>query len=262
MATYPLKNLNVGSNTYQIKGGEFYVIEVGVQGYSADDFAAFPQSTNITSSSTVTVYDKDGNVVPGFDWSKLASVPCISHIITSGSGGNIDSYAGFIGIDGNQYPTLFSASFESDWKSPSSVPTRYGVRIDILQGSIDEVRGYALQVSAGGGGGSSTYEVTLCSQSLQPVPVGQFDSSSQINDMRLVDSSSEAKSFDAIFNAWKTAEVIINIGTQYDATKRHFKVIAVDEGNSTSITAVYVQNGSPRYVIFTYSGTAWTVTKN
>lgn len=152
MATYPLKNIAIGGNTYQIQGGEFYVIEVDVQGFSSDDFAAFPQSTNITSSSTVTVYDKDGNVISGFDWSKLASAPCIAHIITNGSGGNIDSFAGFIGIDANQYPTYYSASFESDWKSPSSVPTRYGVRIDIIQGSIDEVRGYALEV---GGGGSS-----------------------------------------------------------------------------------------------------------
>lgn len=152
MAIYPLKNIAVGGNTYQIAGGEFYVIEVDVQNYSASDFAAFPQSTNITGSSTVTVYDKDGNVQSSFDWSKLASAPCVAHIITGGSGANIDSYAGFIGIDANQYPTLYSASFESDWKSPSSVPTKYGVRIDILQNNIDEVRGYALQVGAGGGG--------------------------------------------------------------------------------------------------------------
>lgn len=152
MAIYPLKNIAIGGNTYQIAGGEFYVIEVVVQNYSADDFAAFPQSTNITSSSTVTVYDKDGNVQSGFDWSKLASAPCVAHIITNGSGGNIDSFAGFIGIDANQYPTYYSASFESDWKSPSSVPTKYGVRIDILQNSVDEIRGYAIQVGAGGGG--------------------------------------------------------------------------------------------------------------
>lgn len=152
MAIYPLKNITIGGNTYQIAGGEFYVIEVGIQGYSASDFAAFPQSTNITSGSTVTVYDANGTVQSGFDWSKLASAPCIAHIITSGSGANIDSFAGFIGVDANQYPTLYSASFESDWKSPSSVPTRYGVRIDILQNSIDEIRGYAIQVGAGGGG--------------------------------------------------------------------------------------------------------------
>ena len=139
MAIYPLKNISIGGNTYQIQGGEFYVIEVDVQNYSASDFAAFPQSTNITGSSTVTVYDKDGNVQSSFDWSKLASAPCVAHIITGGSGANIDSFAGFIGIDANQYPTLYSASFESDWKSPNSVPTKYGVRIDILQNSIDHL---------------------------------------------------------------------------------------------------------------------------
>lgn len=152
MATYPLKNIVIGGNIYQIQGGEFYVIEVVTQNFSADDFAAFPQSTNITSDAIVTVKDKDGNVQSSFDWSKLASAPCVAHIVTHGSGGNIDSYAALIGIDANQYPTLYSASFESEWKSPSSVPTRYGIRLDILNNSIDEVRGYAIQVGAGGGG--------------------------------------------------------------------------------------------------------------
>ena len=91
MATYPLKNIAIGGNTYQIQGGEFYVVEIETSNTSTDDFAAFPSKTHIISDSTVTVYDKDGNVQSGFDFTKLLSAPCIAHIITHGSGGNIDS---------------------------------------------------------------------------------------------------------------------------------------------------------------------------
>lgn len=153
MATYPLKNITIGGNTYQIQGGEFYVVEIETQNTSASTFAAFPSKSHIINDSTVTVYDKDGNVQSGFDFTKLLSAPCMAHIITHGSGGNIDSYAGLIGVANIQAPTYFSISFESDWKSPNSVNTRYGVMLDILQGSIDAVDGYALEV--GGGGGSS-----------------------------------------------------------------------------------------------------------
>lgn len=159
MAIYPLKNIAIGGNTYQIAGGEFYVVEIETQNTSASTFAAFPSKSHIISDSTVTVYDKDGNVQSGFDFTKLLSAPCMAHIITHGSGGNIDSYAGLIGIDASSAPTYFSISFESDWKSPSNVNTRYGIILDILQGSIDAVDGYALEV----GGGSSSLPVLAAS---------------------------------------------------------------------------------------------------
>ena len=156
MATYPLKNIKIGSDTYQIQGGEFYVIEVETSNTSADAFAAFPSKTHILNNSTITVYDKDGNVQQGFDFTKLLSAPCIAHIITHGSGGNINSYAGLIGVDVIQGSTYFAISFESDWKSPSNVNTRYGIIIEVLQGSIDAIDGYALEISGGGGGGGFT----------------------------------------------------------------------------------------------------------
>ena len=206
MATYPLKNIAIGGNTYQIQGGEFYVVEIETSNTSADDFAAFPSKTHIISDSTVTVYDKDGNVQSGFDFTKLLSAPCIAHIITHGSGGNIDSYAELIGVDASSAPTYFSISFESDWKSPSYVSTRYGIILEILQNGIDAVDGYALEIGGGGGGGSN-----LC-LTLKTTTGGNMTFAQCIENtsFRLFDNSTNtAKSFIEIMDAYAAGIPII-----------------------------------------------------
>jgi len=126
-------------------------------------------------------------------------------------------------------------------------------------GNLVSCKGDVIDLSGGGGGGGSVLEVTLSDQYGTATAVSQFDNTSSMVDMKLMDGST-AKSFNDILTAFQAGEVIINVGTQWEAEKRHFKVIDVHESNNPSISTMYIKNGSPMHVLWEYSGT-WNITK-
>lgn len=256
MATYPLKNISIGGDTYQIPIPPVFVIKC------SDPVAETSWTDWQTGGHTLTtpVLYKDGE--PS-SWSELTPESNVSFEYTSDGGTNFHTYK-LSEVSSNPDYGSSTYQFEYIGSEAGSLPNSFAyiVRLGFFNGNMNTKKGYRVPLAAqAGGGGGSVLEVTLYDQ-YQAIPIGQFDSSSSLSSMRLVDSSSTAKTFNDIFNAFKAGEVIINVGGQYDVTKRHFKVVAVNEGNPTSIVAVYMQSLSPRYVSFEYSGSDWNMTKN
>ena len=267
MATYPLKNIAIGNDTYQIAGGGggdiFWMLEwtygigptefnhtlIPINGISAYGFDKDNQIVSTSMSDLITAC--------------LNSSPCCScgfRIVTAPSAIDGETWFSLKSVyqvqnSSNYYLCTFEQAISA------TEVNQILLTVDANASPASLISCYGEKVSLGGGGSNTIFEVTLCDQYLNPVPIGQFESTSTLNNVRLVNNSS-ATSFDAIFAAWKTTDVIVNVGAQYDANKRHFRVVAVNEGSGVSIVAVYVQNGTPKYVNFEYSGTAWTVTKN
>lgn len=265
MANYPLKNIAIGNDVYEIQSGD--------KSYRVT-LRAVLNDTSVSISS-MSVKDILETYASSINWD-------IVGIFKIGPGGGsydpaqtmLDDLIGmkyyqaeyeFRGGDTTKRGNFISWSPEDEQAcqpmfgidESNAISGLVSVVVDTEQNSVSNMK----LSNFGGGGGGSVLEVTLCDQYSQPVPIGQFDSSSTLTNAKLMDGST-AKTFDDIFNAWKAGEVIINAGASYDASKRHFKVTAIAESNSTSIAAVYIQANSPRYVSFEYGGGAWNMTKN
>lgn len=148
MATYPLKNISIGGDTYKIAMPPVYVIKcsgsLGVTDWT--DWQAGGVTLN-----TPTLY-KDGVQIN--DWSELTPESNVSFEYT------IDdtNYTTFKLSEVSSNPGYGSSSYQFEYISSEagSIPDSlaYIVRIGFFGGSLTTKKGYRIPLASSGGGGS------------------------------------------------------------------------------------------------------------
>lgn len=160
MATYPLKNISIGGDTYKIAIPPVYVIKCSdsVAETSWTDWQAGGYTL-----ATPSLY-KDGVLIN--DWSELTSDSNVSFEYTADS----TNYHTFKLSEVNSNPGYGSMSFQFEYigSESGSLPDSFAyiVRLGFFGGSLTTKRGYRIPLlaQAGGGGGGSVTTYYLYSE--------------------------------------------------------------------------------------------------
>lgn len=259
MATYPLKNISVGGDIYQIAAGPEYVT---VQlAYDLEDTSTTFSGTlaeimanNVGTWSIISI-NKNG---VNYDPTTTMLSTLTGRKQYSGDWTVRDSngaYNGeFAGLQINyQYFTLAIPGKTNTADFTGMVK----LQVNELTNTVTQ-KGILLPGSGGGGGGSSITTYTLQDQYGQPVNVSQFSSGISGAKLMNTDDGTFATNSD-ILTAFAAGEIIINVGDPWGMDKLHLKVDAVLEGNQTRFCGNYYTSSAKTYV-FNYSGNSeWQI---
>ena len=225
MATYPLKNISISGDTYQIPIPPVYVIKCSdsVSETSWTDWQAGGRTL-----ATPTLY-KDGVQIN--DWSELTPDCNVSFELTADGGTN---YKSFKLSEVSFNPGYGSSSYQFEYigSEAGSLPDSFAyiVRIGFFDGNMTTKKGYRVPLIAqgGGGGGGSVTTYYLYNEWGQAANFASMTSSSTCV---LKDSNSSNVNITTLNTAFTSGTVYIE-----DA-----------EGAKTRVITVGYVSGSLRY---------------
>jgi hypothetical protein len=234
MAIYPTKNIEIGSDTYQIPIPPVYVIKCSdsVSETSWTDWQAGGRTL-----PTPTLY-KDGEQIS--DWSELTPDCNVSFELTSDGG---TSFKTFKLSEVNSNPGYGSSSYQFEYigSESGSLPDSFAyiARIGFFNGSMNTKKGYRVPIAAqGGGGGGSVSVLDLTDGSGNSMP---FTDAQQVGTVQLR-LSGTPKTFTQLSTLLQSGSVVIK------DSDGSFATIESTSAQSSSLVVPYF-NGSSRNVL-------------
>lgn len=261
MATYPLKNISIGGDTYEIQAGtdlfDFYV-------------RVNCDYREITTSNIVSIgVSKNWQQIPTADiWSTMSGDAANSAQVQLSIAPNEYAPSGAEGCNLwvlNRYPYSSGSVSSQDYIFISEPYTKNGstymTKVVITVNENNQLSGVGESIALGGsGGGSSITTYVLQDQYGQAISVNQF--SSGLSGAKLMNTADGTFATDAdVLTAFAAGEVIINVGSQWEAEKLHLKVDSVSEGAAVKFCGTYYISGnSGKTFIFNYSNSSeWQI---
>lgn len=260
MATYPLKNIAIGGNTYQIQAGPEYVtVKLA---YDLEDTSTTFSGTlaeimaNNVGSWYILSIDKNGvsydpttTMLSTLTGRKQYSADWTIVDANGSSNGE------FAGLQINyQYFTLAIPG-----KTNSSDFTGIvKLKVNELNNTVTQ-KGILLPGGGGGGGGSIITTYALQDQYGQAISVSQF-SSGTITNTKLMNTDDGTFADDsAILAAFMAGEIVINVGDYWSQDKLHLKVDSVSEGSAVRFCGTYYTNTAKTYVFSYQNSSQWQI---
>lgn len=259
MATYPLKNISVGGDIYQIQAGPEYVtVKLA---YDLEDTSTTFSGTlaeimaNNVGSWYILSIDKNG---VSYDPTTTMLSTLTGRKQYSADWTVVDSNGSNNGEFANMQINYQYFTLAIPGKTNSSEFTgMVKLQVNELNNTVTQ-KGILLPGGGGGGGGSTITTYSLQDQYGQKVSVSSFSSGMSNAQLMNTDDGTYASDSD-ILAAFMSGDIIINVGETWSQDKLHLKVDSVKEGSALSFYGTYYASAAKTYT-FNYQGSSkWQI---
>lgn len=259
MATYPLKNISVDGDIYQIAAGPEYV-SVKLSYNLEDTSTTFSGTLAEIMANNVGTWSITGIIKNGVSYD-----PTVTMLSTLtgrkqfvGEWTVRDANGVYNGDFADMQINFQYFTFAIPGKTSTAQFTGIvKLQVNELNNTVSQ-RGILLP-GGGGGGGSVITKYVVQDQYGQPLSVNQFTSGTVQNTQLMnTDNGTYATDTD-ILNAFNAGEIIIDVGDAWSMDKLHLKVDTISEGSALRFCGTYYSNSAKTY-LFSYQGSSkWQI---